>query len=132
MDVVVDTSAIIAVIANEPERDALIRVTSGADLIAPLSVHWEVGNAFVAMLRRERTTLALALKAIELYEKIPIRFVDVELDESLRLAQTLDMYAYDAYLIRCAQKYRSPLLSLDGYLIECARRADVAVLEVSE
>jgi predicted nucleic acid-binding protein len=132
MDIVVDTSAIMAVIANEPERDALIRLTSGADLIAPLLVHWEIGNAFSAMLRREKTTLDLALQAIEIYEKIPIRFVDVELNESLRLAKALGIYAYDAYLVRCAQKYRSPLLSLDGYLVECAKRTDVAVLEVSQ
>jgi uncharacterized protein with PIN domain len=34
MDVTVDTSVIIAVIANEPEKDALIELTKGVDLIA--------------------------------------------------------------------------------------------------
>ena len=43
MDIVIDTSAIIAVIANEPEKPSLIRLTSGADLIAPASVHLEIG-----------------------------------------------------------------------------------------
>jgi predicted nucleic acid-binding protein len=132
MEIVVDTSVIIAVIANEPERDALIELTRGVDLIAPLSVHWEIGNAFSAMLRRKRVTLATALKAIEMYRKIPIRLVEVELDESLSLADVLGIYAYDAYLIRCAQKYRSPLLSLDGYLVGCARQTDVQVLEVGQ
>lgn len=132
MDIVVDTSVIMAVIANEPEKDALIELTRGVDLIAPPSVHWEIGNAFSAMLRRKRTTLALALKAIDMYEEIPIRFVEVELDHSLRLADALGIYAYDAYLIRCAQKYRSPLLSLDAYLADCARRTGVKMLEVGQ
>ena len=35
MDVVVDASVIIAVIANEPEKEALIRLTAGTQLIAP-------------------------------------------------------------------------------------------------
>jgi len=52
MDIVVDTSVLIAVIANEPEKDRLIRQTTGADLLAPPSCHWEIGNAFSAMLRR--------------------------------------------------------------------------------
>jgi predicted nucleic acid-binding protein len=130
MDIVVDTSVIIAVIANEPEKDDLIELTRGVDLIAPPAVHWEVTNSFSAMLRRRRTTLALALEAIQVYEEIPIRFVEVELDHSLRLADSLGIYAYDAYLIRCAQKYRAPLLSLDAYLVECARRTGVQVLEV--
>jgi predicted nucleic acid-binding protein len=132
MDVVIDTSAIIAVIANEPEKSALIELTRGTDLIAPLSVHWEVGNAFSAMLRRNKTTLALALRTIETYEKIAIRFVDVEMAESLRLAHALGIYAYDAYLIRCAQKYRSPLLSLDAHLTQCARRTGIQMLEVNQ
>jgi predicted nucleic acid-binding protein len=132
MDIVVDTSVIIAVIADEPEKDVLIDLTRGVDLIAPPSVHWEVANAFSAMLRRKRTTLALALEAIDVYERIPIRFVEVELDQSLRLADALSIYAYDAYLIRCAQKYRSPLLTLDAYLLECARRTGVQLLEVSQ
>jgi predicted nucleic acid-binding protein len=91
-----------------------------------------VANAFSAMLRRKRTTLALALEAIDVYEEIPIRFVEVESEQSLRLADSLGIYAYDAYLIRCAQKYRSPLLSIDAYLAERARRTRVQVLEVGQ
>lgn len=46
MDIVIDASAIIAVLAGEPERERLLSLTSGANLIAPPSVHWEIGNAF--------------------------------------------------------------------------------------
>jgi predicted nucleic acid-binding protein len=132
MDIVVDTSIIIAVIANEPEREALVEVTKGADLIAPHSVHWEIGNAFSAMLRRKRIEVEQAIKAIELYRKIPIRFVDVELEEALKIADTLGIYAYDAYLIRCALKYKSPLISLDRDLADFARQMKVEVIEVAE
>ncbi len=54
MDVVIDTSAVIAVILGEPERDALIDMTDGVQLMAPPSLHWEVGNALAAMFRRGR------------------------------------------------------------------------------
>ena len=43
MSCVIDTSAIIAVLLSEPERAALIRATKGAELVAPASVHWEIG-----------------------------------------------------------------------------------------
>ena len=62
--------------------------------------------------------------------KIPIRFVDVELERSLEIAEQLNIYAYDAYLIRCALRYRSPLISLDGNLLDSARRMKVKVIEV--
>ena len=72
MDIVVDTSVIIAVIANEAEKDSLIRQTIGADLLAPRSCHWEVGNAFSAMLIRRRITLSQTQRAINSYRSIPI------------------------------------------------------------
>jgi predicted nucleic acid-binding protein len=130
MDIVVDTSAIIAVIANEPEKEALVELTTGADLIAPRSVHWEIGNAFSAMLGRERIKVEQAIQAVKLYQQIPIRFVDVELEETLRIVDALGIYAYDAYLIRCALKYRSPLISLDRNLVNAAKEMKVKVIEV--
>ena len=60
MELVIDTSAIIAVIANGSERATILERTAGAILTAPYSVHWEVGNAFSAMFRRGRITLAQA------------------------------------------------------------------------
>jgi predicted nucleic acid-binding protein len=130
MDIVVDTSAIIAVIANEPEKEALVELTTGADLIAPRSVHWEIGNAFSAMLRLEGIKVEQAIQAVKLYQQIPIRFVDVELEETLKIANALGIYAYDAYLIRCALKYRSPLISLDRNLVNAAKEMKVKVIEV--
>ena len=129
-NIVVDTSVIIAVIANEPTKPTLIRLTKGADLIAPHSVHWEIGDALSAMFKRGRITVAQALQAVKAYRTIPIRLVDVELEQSLRIADTLGIYAYDAYLIRCALKYKSPLLSLDQRLVNSAKRMKARVIEV--
>jgi len=129
MDVTVDTSVVIAVIANEPEKQRLIRMTEGADLIAPHSVHWEIGNAFSAMLKRGRIEMEQAAKAIEVYRQICIRFVDVELRKALDIADELGIYAYDAYLVRCAVKYGTALMSLDRGLVEAARQMGVDGLE---
>jgi predicted nucleic acid-binding protein len=130
VDIVIDTSAIIAVVANEPKKRRLVELTEGADLIAPQSVHWEIGNAFSAMLKRGRIQVEQAMRAIELYRQIPIRLVDVELSETLEITHVLGIYAYDAYLIRCASKYQAPLISLDQGLVEAARRMGVAIVEV--
>ena len=130
MDVVVDASVIIAVVANELQKDKLVAYTTGMDLIAPLSIHWEIGNAFSAMLKQGRVTLHQALQAIDLYQRIPVRFVEVELDEALKLAAELNIYAYDGYLLRCALKYNTPLLSLDKHLMRVAQIKGAQVIEV--
>lgn len=131
MRIVVDASVLIAVIADEAEKERLVDATAGAELLAPSSVHWEIGNALSALLKRKRVTIEEALQAIEIYQQIPISFVEVELAESLKLANELGLYAYDAYLLRCAAKYRSPLLTLDAGLIQAAKKKKIAVLEVT-
>jgi predicted nucleic acid-binding protein len=131
VEVVVDTSVIIAVIANEPEKPALVEQTAGATLLAPASVHWEIGNAFSAMLKRKRVTLEQAKAAVQVFHAIPIRWVDVELQEALAVAAQLDIYAYDAYILAAARKQRCGLLALDGGLVYAAKQLGIPVLEVS-
>lgn len=130
MDLVADASAIVAVITSERSREALIRSSEGADLMAPASVHWEIGNALSAMIKRERISVNQVTSALFAYEQIPIRFVDVELDESLAIAAEYDLYAHDAFLLRCSLKYRSPLLTLDRGLIHAANQLHVDIVEV--
>jgi predicted nucleic acid-binding protein len=132
MEVVVDASVLIAVITNEDEKEKLVAMTVEADLIAPLSVHWEIGNAFSSLLKRKRVTIDEALQAIEVYLQIPVRFVEVELADSLEVANEFGLYAYDAYLLRCAEKYRLPLLTLDSRLVQVAKDKKIQVLEVAE
>ena len=130
MELVTDTSAIIAVIANGSERAAILERTVGAELIAPTSVHWEVGNAFSAMFRRGRITIDQAKRAVRSYEQMAFRFVDVELVQSLELSQRLNLFAYDAYLLACALNSRAPLLTLDRRLAAAASSVGVRTLEV--
>ena len=65
MDIVIDTSAIIAVIVGEPERKRIVELTTGYALIGPGSIPWEMGNAFSAMLKQRRLTLRDALKGLQ-------------------------------------------------------------------
>lgn len=130
MTIVVDTSVLLAVVLNEPTKAALIRVTTGVELIAPLSLHWEVGNAISAMLKRKRISVQEAQLVVAEYQKIPIRFVDVPLEQAVLFAAQFNIYAYDAYFLVCARIQASHLLTLDGGLQTAARAAHVNLVEV--
>ncbi len=130
MDLVIDASAVIAVITNEPHKEVIVHQTAGADLIAPPSLHWEIGNAFSAMFKRRRLTVQDAREALRAYREIPIRFSDVELEDAVELSAELDLYAYDAYVILCARRHQCKLLTLDTGLAEAAAKAGVSVLEI--
>jgi len=127
---VVDTSAVLAVIAEQAEKAALVRLTRGATLVAPASLHWEIGNAISAMFKRRAIEMKEALKLLEAYAAIPIRMADVALKQAVELSARLNVYAYDAYVIACAINQRAPILTLDGGLRARAHELKLQVLEV--
>lgn len=127
MLITVDTSAVLAVAADEPTKPALIQATRGADLIAPASLWSEVGNALSAMFKRGRITPEAAERVLASAHTIPIRLVDLDVSRAVALAARLDVYAYDAYVIDCALSQQAPLLSLDRGQRAAAERAGVAL-----
>ncbi len=80
------------------------------------------------MMKRERIHFKQAEMCIDVYHNIPIRFVDVELSEALKIAKRFKIYAYDAYLLACADQYKTPLLTLDGALKVHAKEMDIPIL----
>ena len=130
MDIVIDTSALLAVIIAEPERDAIVQATTGNALIGPGSIPWEVGNAFSAMLKQRRVQLADVHKGLSIFQGIPLRYVEVDMENALTLADRTKVYAYDAYFLDCASRYSAPLLTLDGPLRRVAISIGVHVIEV--
>ena len=130
MDLTVDASVVMAVILNEPSKPELLEATRGAELISAPSLPWEVGNALSALFKRRRIDVAQAELALESFRQVPVRLPSLEIESSVVLAERHDVYAYDAYVIECARRYQTPLLSLDRRQCEVARSEGIATLEV--
>jgi predicted nucleic acid-binding protein len=131
VEIVIDTSAILAVVAEQPEKADLLRLTRGATLVAPASVHWEVGNALSAMFKRKAIGIKDALQLLEAYAAIPIRMAEVGLKQAVELSARWNMYAYDAYVLACVINQRAPLLTLDGALAQRAHELKLDVFEAN-
>ena len=127
MVLVVDTSVVLAVAADEATKPALIAATQTADLVAPTALPVEIGNALSAMFKRRRIGLDEAIQILKAFRSIPVRLAEIDVDRSLRLASDLDIYAYDAYVIDCALAHDAPLLTLDRGQRNAASRAGVAL-----
>jgi predicted nucleic acid-binding protein len=130
MDVVIDTSALLAVIVAEPERDRIVELTAGHTLIGPGSITWEIGNAFSAMLKQQRVGLVEAQHGLKIFGAIPLRFVRVDLDHAISIAYETKACAYDAYFLDCALRFAAPLLTLDRALERAAMKLGVKLMEV--
>lgn len=130
--ITIDTSALLAVLLNEPSRSLLIAATKGASLVGAPSLPWEVGNALVAGVRRRRLNPAAVPAAWAAYLQVPVRLVHIDTARALDLAVSLGVYAYDAYVLETARAERAPLLTLDAGLIRAARATGLSVVEFSK
>ena len=130
MDIVIDTSALIAVIVDEQERDNIIKITTGNTLIGPGSIPWEIGNAFSAMFKRNRLGLEEAKRGLEIFNSIPLRYIEPDFVNAVSLSKQTNKYAYDAYFLDCALRQKAPLLTLDTRLKETAQNLNISTLEV--
>jgi predicted nucleic acid-binding protein len=130
MEIVIDTSAVLAAVLDEPEKDQLKEETKGASLVSPPSLHWEIGNALSNQFKKGKLTLGQALEAVRNYEAIPIKFSDVDLSSSLEIAYSEKIYAYDAYMLSCCLVHKAPFLTLDLPLRQTAKKLKIKVIEV--
>jgi predicted nucleic acid-binding protein len=130
VDIVIDSSALISVIVGEPERKRIIRVTRGNTLIGPGSIPWEICNALLAMFKQNRLTLEEAKKGASIFQNIPIRYLESDFISAIKISNQCNLYAYDAYFLDCAIRYKAPLLTLDKRLKGYAQNLNIEIMEV--
>ena len=118
--IVVDASAALSVILNEPHRSRILAATCDAVLMSPSSLPFEVANALSARVKRnDADCLApdLADQAFSAFLDMDIALVNPDREahrHALQIAASRRMYAYDAYLLELALRYQAELLTLDG------------------
>jgi predicted nucleic acid-binding protein len=126
----IDTSALLAVLLNEPVRRALISATKGYALVGAPTLPWEVGNALAAGVRRNRLSATDLRQAWVSYQAVPVRLAHIDAGRALDLALEVGLYAYDGYVLETARAERLPLLTLDLSLARAARRLGLRMKEV--
>jgi len=129
MDIIVDTNIFLAVALNEPEKEKIISVTVDTTAIAPEIIHYEIGNALSAMVKRSQVSIEEALLAKEAADKIAIRLVPVDIRSALELALEHNIYAYDAYFLQCAIDTSCAVLTLDKQMKRIASSLNIKLLE---
>ena len=127
MRIVVDTNIFLAVVLDEPEKPEIIKISDGAEVIAPAILPYELGNALSAMVKHHKLDEFEALSAQEAFAAIPTRFIHVDIQKALRLALDFNIYAYDACFLHCALATLSPLLTLDQKMRQIAKRLNITI-----
>ncbi len=128
MNIVIDASAILAVVLEEPERPDILRSTRNHHVLSAETLPFEVGNALMALVKRRVHEAEETRLAWSAFEAVPVELRKFDIGKALDIAVRRGTYAYDAYIIQAAVELRAPLLSLDRRLNGAARDEGVSVI----
>ena len=128
--VLMDTSAVIAVILCEPAREGILSVTRGVQVLAATSLDLETGNALIAAHRKRRLTQAEVERAWAAFGQVRYRVVEIDIAVALQTAIAAGIYAYDAYVLEAARISNATLLTLDRRMEEVAWRLRIPTAQL--
>jgi len=129
MKIIADTNTFLAVALEEPEKNQIIHLTVGHDLVAPEVLPFEIGNALTAMMKKRTLEADELTSAWDMVQAIPVELRRIDIRFALEIASRFNIYAYDAYFIECAISLRCPLLTLDRRMKIVGKNAGIHILE---
>jgi len=121
--VVVDASAIAAVLFDEPEGGP-VRASVSGRLLAPGLLRYELTNVCLAKIRRFPGRAGEIEARHALVDALDLHLYDPQWQELPRLAQRWSLSVCDAAYLQLALRSRAPLITLDAGL---ARACDAAL-----
>jgi predicted nucleic acid-binding protein len=129
MDILIDASALMPILIDEPEKDSIINLTKNCNLLAPLILPYEIGNALTSLKKRQILDDQKIIMVYNSFNKIPLRLLDVNIRNALVIACKYKIYAYDAYYLEVATRLKLPLLTLDELMRKVAMDLKLEILE---
>jgi predicted nucleic acid-binding protein len=129
MEVLLDASAIMTVIADEAESEIVINCTKGAVIVSPSVLPFEIANGLTKMIKKKVIdTKEKLINLIWNFQQIPIKIVEANIKKSLEIAWDYKIYAYDAFYLEVAKRLNLPLLTFDSEMRKIGKSIGINIL----
>lgn len=118
---VVDSSVIIALLMPDEKKSLTAQkftrlLSSKVVLIAPTLLEFEIGNSLKSAVLSNRITVDQAKSLLDIFNDLPINFVQIKRDSVLQKALKNKLSFYDASYLYLAKLNKCKLLTLDKKL----------------
>ena len=115
---VVDASALGALVFAEPEAEVMAKAMSGAKLIAPTLLPYEMASICLKKTRQSPQQASILKTALQMAEALAIETFPVEMAAVIDLARQTNLTTYDASYLWLARATNAELVTLDKRLLE--------------
>jgi len=116
---VMDTSALAAVIFHEPEAISVEKRLKNGIWFSPTLIDYEIGSVLLKKLKlypEKRQALMLCHDA---FLDLPLERVETPIDSVIPIAEKHDLTIYDACYLWLAETLKAQLITLDKKLLSC-------------
>jgi predicted nucleic acid-binding protein len=119
---VIDASALAALVFAEPDADSIDREIVGSSLVAPVLLYFELANVCLHKMSRYPDKRDSLLEGFELAHKMGISQLEVDMVQTIGLAEQEALTVYDAAYLWLALELNCPLVTLDRKLAKSSQR----------
>lgn len=113
---VVDASALGALVFGEPQAEEISQALSDATLVAPVLLWFEMAAVAVKKMRLHPEQASQMRMAFSLAFRLPVAIKEVNYGETVNLALNSDLTTYDASYLWLADRLGAELVTLDTKL----------------
>lgn len=118
---IVDASAVGAMLFGEPQGQRITARLRESRLMAPALLSFEVASICVKKFKRYPGQRHALLESLQLFRRLAIEQLEVDISGVVRLAEMTKLTAYDASYLWLAQKLGAELVTLDRALSDATK-----------
>lgn len=124
MLVVVDASALLAILFGEPGFERVAERLQSRDLASSAILPYEVANVARQKVKRHKVSEALAMEALNKFSALQVQYIDVDPLQLFITSGRTGLTAYDASYQWVAQHLGAELVTLDDGLEAAAAKIE--------
>lgn len=119
-EIIIDSTCILGFLLNRKSKDFVQKKVGTARLVAPDCLPCEVGNAISKLVKKGLITIVDGVAVYHEFARIPIRFMEPDIPNSIVIAGESGCGAYEAYYISLAKQLSLPLFTMNENMKEIA------------
>lgn len=112
-EIVIDSSCILDFLLNQQGKEIVQKTVGNSRLIAPDCLPCEIGDAINRLVKKELISVADGVSVYHEFARIPIRFIEPDISNSIVIAGQTGCNAYKAYYISLAKQYSLSLFTMN-------------------
>ena len=112
-EIVIDSSCILDFLLNQKRKELVFKTVGNSRLVGPDCLPCEIGNSISRLIKKKLISVTDGVSIYHEFARIPIRFIEADISNSIVIAGETGCTAYQAYYISLAKQLALSLFTMN-------------------